>query len=77
MPLPNTICTKNVYQIRVNFTRMDQSEHFVPIGFTPGKVYPTGVNFTTSNLRNRALVWAVTAQDNYILSIEFRDLKVK
>ena len=56
---------------------MDQSEQFVPIGFTPGKVYLTGVNFTTSNLRNRALMWAVTAQDNYILSIEFRDLKVK
>ena len=56
---------------------MDQSEHFVPLGFTPGKVYLTGVNFTTSNLRNRALMWTVTAQDNYILSIEFRNLKVK
>ena len=27
--LPKTMCTKNVYQIRVNFTRMDQSECFV------------------------------------------------
>ena len=48
---------------------MDQSECSVSIGFMPGKVYPTGVNFTTSNLRNRALMWAVTAQDNYILLI--------
>ena len=35
---------------------MDQPERFVSIGFVPGKVYPTGVNFTTSNSRNRALI---------------------
>ena len=55
--------------MRVNCTRMDQSERFVSISFAPGKVYPTGVHFTTSNSRNRALMWAVTVQNNYILSI--------
>ena len=63
--LPKTICTKNVYQKRVNFTRMDQSERFVSLGFPPGKVYPTGVNFTTGNSRNRALTSAALAQNNY------------
>ena len=53
----------------VKFTRMDQSQRFVSISFVPGKGYTTGVNFTTNNSRNRALMWAVTAQDNYILSI--------
>ena len=67
MPLPKTICTKNIFQMKVNFTRMDQSECFVSLGFPPGKVYPTGVNFTTSNSQNIAPMWAASAQNNYIL----------
>ena len=55
--------------MRVKFTRMDQSQRFVSISFAPGKLYPTGVNFNTNNSRHRALMWAVTAQNNYILSI--------
>ena len=55
--------------MRVNFTRVDQSERFVSISFAPGKVNLTEVNFTTSNSRNRAPMWAVTAQNYYILSI--------
>ena len=55
--------------MRVNFTRVDQSERFVSIRFASGKVNLTGVNFTTSNSRNRAPMWAVTAQNYYILSI--------
>ena len=65
--LTKTICTKNIFQMKVNFTQMDQSECFVSLGFPPGKVYPTGVNFTTSNSQNIALMWAALAQNNYIL----------
>ena len=36
--------------------------------FAPGKVYTTGVNFTSSNSKTEHL-WAVMAHDNYILSI--------
>ena len=69
MPLPKTICTKNVYQMRVNFTRMDQSECFVSLGLPLGKVYPTGVNFTIGNSQNRVLMWAASLQNNYNLYI--------
>ena len=55
--------------MRVNFTQMDQSECFVSLGLLLGKVYPTGVNFTFSNSRNRALMWAASSQNNYNLNI--------
>ena len=35
---------KNIYQMRVNFTQTDESEHFVSLD----KVYLTGVNLTTT-----------------------------
>ena len=69
MPFLKTICTKNIYKIRVNSTWMDQSECFGFLGFLLGRVYPTGVNFTTISSQNRELMWAATAQNNYILSI--------
>ena len=46
--LSKTIHTKNFYPMRVNVTRVDQSERCISTVFPPGKVYPTGVNFTTS-----------------------------
>ena len=69
VPLPKTICTENFYQMRVNFTQMDQSECFVSLGLLLGKVYPIGVNFTISNSQNRALMWAASSQNNYNLNI--------
>ena len=36
--------TKNVYQMKVNFTQTDQSEHFV----SSDKVYLTRVNLTAT-----------------------------
>ena len=72
MPLPKTIWTESVYQMKVNFTQLDQSEHFVSLCFLPGKVYPSGVTFTTSNnLWNRALMWAAWNVDHLTLDVSF------
>ena len=70
VPLPKTICTKNVYQMRVNFTWIDQSEHFVSLHFLLDKVYPNGVNFFTAcNSLNRTL------RNSFLVDFSCRSIK--
>ena len=58
--------------MKVNFTQLDQSELFVSLCFLPGKVYPSGVTFTTSNnLWNKALMWAAWNVDHLTLDVSF------
>ena len=71
MPLPKKIWTESVYQMKINFTQLDQSECFVSLCFLPGKVYPSGVTFTTSNSWSRALMWAAWNVDHLTLDVSF------
>ena len=66
VPLPKTIWTESVYCFQ-----LDQSECFVSLCFLPGKVYPSGVTFTTSNSWSRAFMWAAWNVDHLTLDVSF------
>ena len=69
-PYQKQYALKNVYQMRVNFTCINQSKHFVSLHFLLDKVYPNGVNFfTTCNSLNRTL------RNSFLVDFSCRSIK--